>query len=160
MSNPRHEAYNYALDLLSYRARSTEEIRRRLNDKGFGQQVIADTVEKLKVKGFLDDVEFARWWIENRLRTKPMGIRRLRAELKEKGVARGIIENLCDDLLKREEQKARAEELAHKRYRRYRNLEKKDAKRRLHGFLARRGFLRGIVYEAVHSALAADEDRT
>ena len=39
-----------------------------------------------KQRGYVDDLEFARFWIANRERFKPMGSRALKYELRQKGV--------------------------------------------------------------------------
>lgn len=60
-------AYERALNFLSYRPRSEAEVRRKLREKNVEDEVIEVVVERLTRTGLLDDREFARYWVENRL---------------------------------------------------------------------------------------------
>ena len=73
--------------MLGPRPRSRNEIERALRAKRFEEPVIEAAVERLTVEGLLDDVEFARFWSENRTTFRPRGARALRYELRLKGVA-------------------------------------------------------------------------
>ena len=59
-------------------------------------------MKKLQHKRYLDDEQFARWWFENRNVGKGTSLRKLKVELRSKGVEpdiveRMIAENLRDD---------------------------------------------------------------
>ena len=56
--------------------------------------MVAIVVDRLRQQGIVDDVSFARFWIENRERFKPMAPRALQYELSQKGVSPDIIESL------------------------------------------------------------------
>ena len=72
-ANERERAHEYALNLLSYRPRSSAEVTRRLRKKGFSQPTIDTTLERLLRAQLLDDEAFARYWISNRERLDPVG---------------------------------------------------------------------------------------
>lgn len=82
---------SFALRLLSYCARSEHELHNRLRRKGFSEEIVKQIIVKLKEYGYIDDMEFARQWIEARCRLKPCGSYRLARELREKGVSNDII---------------------------------------------------------------------
>src|SRR5215207_9499769 len=86
------KAVDYAANLLSYRPRSTQEIRERLLKHSFNDVVADAAIEKLQRLGYLDDRAFARFWIEDRNRFKPLGRRALSFELRNKGIAPAIIQ--------------------------------------------------------------------
>src|SRR5215207_4425774 len=69
---------------LAYRARSTAELRKTLSDRGFGDEVIAEVIERFLELGYLNDAEFARRWIASRDQVAPRGTRLLRQELRQK----------------------------------------------------------------------------
>ena len=89
--------YVYAklLNFLSYRPRTVKEVRDRLYKyevKEIDRQNIL--IDKLQSKGYLDDMAFARWFIESRNTHRPRSPRMLRAELKAKGVGEDIIKSV------------------------------------------------------------------
>lgn len=79
---------------LSYRPRSESELRTQLHRRGFNDDVIEATLTKLREQGLVDDTSFARFWKENRDSFSPRSRWLTRAELRKKGVATGIIEQV------------------------------------------------------------------
>src|SRR5689334_3519767 len=79
-------AEDAAIRFLSYRPRSTQEVRRHLVDKSIPVPVAEAAIERLQTAGYLDDAAFIRFWIENRNRFQPRGPQALRYELRQKGV--------------------------------------------------------------------------
>ena len=77
---------NYVWRLIKFRPRSEKEIRDRLKLRNYPQRLIEGLVSYFKKTGLIDDKEFARSWINYRL-LKPVGIRAIEAELKQKGVS-------------------------------------------------------------------------
>lgn len=139
--------HDRALNLLSYRPRSAEEVRRKLRQS---KQVFSDTaidqaVEKLERAGLLDDEAFARYWVSNREQFSPRSARALRHELRQKGVSNRAIDSALSDL---DEQDA-AYRAAQAKVRRYAQADEKTFRKRLGGYLSRRGFSYGIVREVL-----------
>jgi regulatory protein len=75
-----------AVDLLSRREHSTQELRLKLKKRDYDQSVIEQVISTLRDKGYLDDVRFAAMWIRSRLRKKPESPFALKAGLMNKGV--------------------------------------------------------------------------
>lgn len=146
------KARDAALSLLSYRARSAAELRRRLRRKGFDEEVAAATVERLDELGVVDDAAFAESFVRERVRLKPRGPRRLAGELRAKGVDEDTARAAIAEVMEREEATeldlARA---AAARWKPRAGEEPARARARLQAFLARRGFgddaVRAIVRE-------------
>jgi regulatory protein len=138
-------AREHALNYLSYRPRSSEEVRRNLREKGFAGQTIETVIERLAGVGLLDDEAFARFWVDNRERFGPRSRRALRYELRQKGVPDAAIEAALADL---DEEEA-AYRAASARLRRYARADEQTFRKRLGAFLARRGFSYGIVRDAL-----------
>jgi len=132
-----HRAYESALSFLSYRPRSEAEVRQNLQRKRFAPERIDEVIQKLRDAGLLDDAAFARYWVENRDAFSPRGSRALRAELRQKGVADGVIREATtadrDDSVG-------AYAAAQKKARQLRGLDRRAFQQRLGGYLARRGF--------------------
>ena len=79
------------LRFLEARARSVEEVRRRLSDAGYRPELVSGAIDRLSAIGLLDDELFARAWIESRDRARPRGELVLRRELSQRGVSRADI---------------------------------------------------------------------
>jgi len=143
-----------ALNLLSYRARTRAELRRRLRQKGFEGARIEPCLDRLELRGLLDDDAVAAAFVRDRLRHRPRGKARLVSELKTKGLdtdtAQAAIERVFED--EGETDARLALESAEGWLSRQGPLlaealgsgeatpERDKARRRLHGYLSRRGF--------------------
>lgn len=130
----------YAVDsaarYLSYRPRSVQEVRHNLTKKGIPQSVIAPALERLEALGYLDDHAFAAFWVRERNAHKPLSQRALRYELRQKGIADTII----DDVLADTDADEAAYQAATSQVRRLRGRSRREFRDRLLAFLQRRGF--------------------
>lgn len=143
-----------ALNLIAYRARTREELRTRLRQKGFPPARIDPCLDRLQDKGFIDDRAVAEAFVRDRLRHRPKGKAALSSELRHKGVdtetAGSAIDRAFDDAGTSDV--TLAEEVASKWAARQGagvlealasdvpSAERDRARRRLHAYLARRGF--------------------
>lgn len=132
-----YQARQYAFLLLSYKARTTSELRQRLTRKGYSPDVISHTLQRLTELKMIDDAGFARRFTEDRVTIGHKGKWRIRGELLKRGVAKEHIE---DALATAPDETAAAREVAEKYLSRNRRLEPDVLKRRLYALLARRGF--------------------
>lgn len=150
-------ATNAALVFLGYRARSEREVRDRLSQKGYPPETVAAVIERLNGWGYLNDADFARFWTENRVQHKPRGRRLLEQELRFKGVAPEVVRETLDEAELDEE--TAALELARDRLRRdaSSSLEPEVQRRRLAGFLARRGYDYDVVRRVMKRLFDGDE---
>jgi len=138
-------AYERALGFLSYRPRSRAEVLTYLKRHGVPEATAESVLQRLSEAGLLDDQAFARYWVENREAFRPRGMRSLRFELRRKGVADVAIEDATQGL----DEAASAYQAALERARRLRNLDRETFRRRMGGFLLRRGFNYDTVKETV-----------
>lgn len=91
-------AHDKALNYLDLRRRSTKEIKDYLYRKDFEPHVIQAVTDRLTRVGLLNDEEFARAWIRDRLLLKPKSKRALSAELFAKGIARETADMILSEL--------------------------------------------------------------
>jgi regulatory protein len=145
-----------AMRYVARRARTCQEVRRKLREKDHPDYAIDVAVARLKELDYLDDAEYAREYVRSRFRSKGYGPVRLENELKERGVGRNEIEDAMLEL-DPGELRAAAREHAEKRWPRLAGEE--DPRRRrekLTGYLRRRGFayemIRGVVEEMAQGA--------
>ena len=85
---------NRTLRFLSFRPRSEKEIADFLKKKQVDSHNAQKIIDKLKEHKFLNDEEFASWWMEQRTMIKPRAIRVIKMELKQKGISKEIIEKI------------------------------------------------------------------
>lgn len=142
------KAKNYAFLLLKFRPRSEKEIYQRLKNKKFNEEIINDTIAFLKEKEFIDDNYFAKAWIQSRIK-RPLGLRRLRAELKVKGVDKEIIDSQIDQIKKDYAEEDIVKAIAKAKISKLKGIEPLKAKRRILDYLLRRGFSAEIVFDVV-----------
>ena len=129
-------AVQKALHFLDYRPRSKAEVCRNLEKHGFSEEVIAAVFERLERNGLVNDVQFAQTWVDNRSEFRPRGRRLLSMELRQKGLADEAIDAALIELDEEELVYRAALKQAHK----LRSLPRLDFRRKLVGFLVRRGF--------------------
>ena len=139
------QAHSRALDYLSYRPRSAMELRLYLTRKDYPGFVVDEVIERLERVGLVDDLEFARYWLDNRARFRPRGKRMLRYELGQKGISSRIIE----EVLETYDETAAVEKAAQRQARRLKHLPPDKFRRRLFERLARRGFSYDLIQETL-----------
>ena len=132
----REVAYLKAIKYLDYRERSEAEIRIHLNKRDINESVIEDVIDRLLRSGLVDDRRFAANWVENRLEFRPRGRRALFYELRQKGISEEIIQEMLDSINDEE----LAYQAAIKKAKNYQSLEWDDFRKKMLGFLSRRGF--------------------
>jgi regulatory protein len=153
------KAYDRALRYLSYRPRSQAEVRRNLLAAGLPADLVEATLVRLAAQGYLNDAEFARFWVENRQQFRPKGGQALRGELRQRGVASETVEAVLVDL----DPEASAYEAGQPRAVRLAALAQTDPaafRRKLGDFLLRRGFGYEIVKPTVARLLQEMQDLT
>lgn len=144
--------------LLSVRARSEGEIRdyfRRLSfkrklqgDDQINQIIVDQLIERLKKRGLINDLEFAKSWFESRRRSKKLGPRALRIELIKKGISREIIDSVITGETRQSDEQL-AQEALEKRINRWKNHSPLEFRKKATDYLLRKGF----DYETVKKVL-------
>ena len=146
--NSAEKARAYAFLLLKFRLRSENELKVRLKQKGFSEELNQDTINFLKDKEFIDDRVFARGWVSSRLK-RPFGLRKIRQELVQKGLDKEIIENSLSQVKEHYSEGQIVSQLAQQRFSRIKGIEPFKAKARVYAYLIRRGFAPDIVSDTV-----------
>lgn len=139
--------------LIDHRMRTRRELAVRLRSRGRPEEVIAEVLDRLENVGLIDDGRFARQWIDERLRSRPVGLSLLRRELRQKGIDAEIIETALEEREDGEEETDRAFEALRRQSHRYARLDRDAAHRRMVAFLGRRGFGPHVIYHVVHRVL-------
>jgi len=130
--------YNMALDMLSRRDNSEQEIKQKLSRKGINQEEIGEVLEKLKRNGLVDDSIFAMTYAKHLLAAKPVGPKLLEQKLRQKGLATTAIQQTLQAV----EEEYSMNDLAMMAMRKWQRIHPKHAqdRQRLNRFLISRGF--------------------
>ena len=142
-------AKDYAYKLLSYRQRSSREMAQRLRKKGVSAQAIRKTIEYLSELDYLNDENFAKFWVQSKIQAKPLGWSLLRYQLRQKGVAEEILERVFSEYALQYDEYEAARKLVSLRRSRHKHLNPLKLKRRLSDYLRRRGFSPETILEAI-----------
>ena len=140
-----HRCLKAAFRYLSYRPRSESELREKLRQRGFDGDTQAAVITRLRELGLVDDMAFARFWKDNRQSFSPRSQWLTRRELRQKGVADDIIDqvvgNIGDDDSAYRAALGKARSLPRSDYQVFRH--------RLGEYLRRRGFSYGVINHTV-----------
>lgn len=130
-----------AIGLLARRERSRAELTTALKRKRFPVPVIAAVLDELEKDGLQSDERFASAWIGTRRRISPRGRAALVHELKQKGIEEKELGRAMGRYTPSDEREALRELIAARLPRLISSGDDPPKiKRRLLGFLARRGF--------------------
>lgn len=141
-------AYDAAVRFLGPRQRSVAEIRRHLRSKRFDDATIDQAIDKLRAQRYLDDEAFARYWVEQRDAHRPRGERAIVSELLQKGVSRDVIDLVIGERGPDAEVKL-AREAIRRPITRWLSLSDVERKRKIHQYLAQRGFSYDVIEEVI-----------
>jgi regulatory protein len=154
-----HKAYHRVLDLLSRRPYSTGEVQRYLEQKKVAPTHSEQVITRLTEVGLLDDLAFARFWIENRDAFQPRSAMAIRYELRQKGLDAETIDQALDEGDFDEEEAAyRAGLKALSRLRKFED--KREFIQKLAGVLGRRGFRWEVIRRAGERLWEIKDDNT
>jgi regulatory protein len=143
------KVYMRSLDLILRRKRSEWELRDYLRRKDYEEETAQKVIDRLREKGYVNDEEFAKAWVDNRRLLKNMSKKRLWQELKQKRIDDEIIQAVLEvDMA--DELAIIKEVITSKRQQtRYRDKEKLTA------YLIRQGFR----FDDIRAAMTETDDR-
>ena len=134
--------YDRALNMLALRARSAAELRRLLIRKREPADLVDAAIERLLRAGFLDDESFARQFARSKVLGAGLSRRRVQQELARRGVSREIADAALAEVFAQEQvdEEDGLQRVARKKLKSLERLDPATQRRRLYGFLARRGY--------------------
>jgi len=143
----QHEEYKKCLDraynILSIRMNSGAELERKLSVK-FSKSSVIKVMQRLKELGYLDDLVFAKCWVDSRKTDR--GKYTLEQELRQKRVSMEIVEIALSDCTV-EEEVENARKLIEKKH--FTNLSRDEKFKKVSSLLSRRGFSYSVIKKAL-----------
>jgi regulatory protein len=151
--------YEYGVRALGRQMRSEAELRRLMERRAEpgerGEAAVAAAMKRLREHGYLDDAAFAETYARLRQQNEKLGERRVRNDLKQKGVKSELIAETLEARYGQTNEEALAREhLARRRLRKPQN-EKETA--RIMRRLVAAGFSTGVIYKILRQWDVPDE---
>ena len=134
------EARDAAYKLLSYRMRSTGEMRNRLDKKSFLPDEIDITIEQLKKLNYLNDNEFVKTFAKEKVKLKMIGPRLLRSELFKYYIEPSLIDQAINEIYETNDVYLLIEKHLEKKGVSRGDIVDNSKKKKLSDYLIRKGF--------------------
>ncbi len=131
------QAGQVAQKYISYKPRTSAEVRKRLQEAQIPESAIEHTISRFTQNGLINDEQFARDWVGDRQVFHPRSARQMDYELRRKGIPREKIEAALAEVIDDDQM---AYQLASQKINRYDSLDFNEFRSRLGGMLSRRGF--------------------
>jgi regulatory protein len=142
-----------AYDFLSYRNRSISEITKKLKSKDISTDTAQRVIKHIKELGLLNDEQFAKQLISEKLKRKPVGKKVLMQKLYQKGIDKNISTGVLEQEFTPEKEREFALENFKKLLPKIKEQDKNMQRKKTYELLARRGFNYDIITEIIHQYL-------
>jgi regulatory protein len=147
----QQKAFSYALRLIKRRRRSRKELEDRLKKKKYPKPIVIKVLNELDDKNYIDDLQFAKAWVHDRMHFNPKSPRLLKLELEEKGISSKIIDSVLKEVDSDYNFKKITFDLAKRKFESTSRIKNKiKRKRRIFDYLKRRGFSYNHIYNAIN----------
>jgi regulatory protein len=149
--------YDRAVGLLAVQGRSARELARKLKERGERERDVAAAIARLTVAGLVDDAAYARQLARSRVGGRGDSRRRVAQVLAQKGVTRDVADEAVAEVFADEsvDEEALAEAAARKKVRTLAGEDALTRRRRLYGYLARRGHDGDVIRRVLGRVLGA-----
>jgi len=153
--NKKFHLKQRAFRLLGRRQHSILELKQKLSQKNRESGLINEVLNELITGGYLDDKKFASIFVEEKLRSKHWGDKKLKSELIKKGIDAGTISEVLNQHITSENKLQSAELLAVKKLDqlKHRKYDLLTLRKKLAGFLTTKGYDYDIIKEVSNEIL-------
>lgn len=155
--NKSYIAYDLAISYLKVKMRSREEIKDYLLKKDISEELINNAIEKLEEQGYLNDLSYAKAFINDRINLSNDGPYKIKEQLIKLGISEEIVlkelEVFDNDL-----EQERIKKLIDKQIKINHNKGEFLLKKKLLDYLVNLGYSKGVVISLVDDVSICDED--
>lgn len=139
-----YDEYNYgkrvAYNYLSYRQRSRKEIERKLKTKKIAARTTEKVIKWLEELKYINDEDFAKQVIENKVARKPIGRKMVERKLFQSGIEKETIAKVIEENYTPEMELEKAEEVLRKYMKKVKYKDEFDRRNKCFKYLVSRGF--------------------
>jgi len=153
--NQTYHLKQKAFRLLGRRQHSAFELKLKLSQKGYRDDLISNVVNQLLESNYVNDYDFAKSFTEENIKNKLWGQRKIEAELIKKGVNKEIISQIISENFSDGNQLEKAIVLGKKKYKSLvdRNTDKDKIQTKLYSFLFSKGYGYDIIKRTIDSII-------
>jgi regulatory protein len=144
-----------AYRFLNYKPRSEKEVITKLREKKISQNSISDVISSLKSLNYLDDKQYAKLYIEEKLRYKPEGRRLLEMKLNRKGLEKETVQNIMEENYSEETEIKKIEDLLIKYEKKVKAKSHIEKKQKCFRYLLSKGFDYELITEVINNHLTS-----
>ena len=134
--NKKKDAYFEAIKYLSVKKRCESQVFKRLNDKGFDDNLILAVIDVLKKEKYLDDYDFAKCYVHDAIELSLSGPKKILKELSLLGLDLDVSSSLLEDY----DFQKRCDVLCFKRLKSYHKGSKNEILNKLKRYLVSQGY--------------------
>jgi regulatory protein len=129
-----------AYHFLNYKPRTEKEIRKKLREKKISEKNSDRIIKVLKDLKYLDDNQYAKLYLEEKLSNNPAGKRLISMKLSGKGISKEVISDVIDSQYSEEKETKKAKELLSKYLKKVRAKSEMDKRQKCYRYLLSKGF--------------------
>lgn len=158
----RERTLNRAFNILSVKAYSVADMRRRLLEKDWTNvEIVESVLETLKEYNYLNDEQFAKSFAASQIRQKPVGKRVLKQKMAMKKLDKETVDEALEQVLEETPEAEIIERAIEKRLRLKGKPETREDSKKFYDYLLRQGFSYDLVsnkMRELNSRSMDDED--
>lgn len=136
------DAKKEGLRFAASRIRTEKEVFKKLISKGYEEHTAKEAADELRSLGYLDDREYARKYILDKIKLNPKSKELIKKELVSKGISRDTAQNALSEC--RLDDLSIAETLVAKKFSKF-NCSDLNVQKKIYNFLAYRGFRQEVI---------------
>lgn len=150
------QARDLVLRQLAIMARSRDQLRRKLLDRGVTADVATTVLDRFEAVGLVDDAGYAEMFVRTRREQRGLSRRALAREMRTRGVDPETAATALEGVT-REDEESTALALARKKAAATRDLDRSVRERRIAAMLGRKGYPAEVVLKVTRRALTDEE---
>lgn len=152
------EVYYMALKYLKTRARSRRETEKYLQEKQYNIEYIKISLDQLENQGYLNDMRYAKSFLNNKVITTTNGPLKIRQELLKKEIDVNIIDEVLEEYTE-DRQKEKIQKIMLRMIKSNRNKGINLLKRKIMSDLIIQGFNKDLIVDAIdHYDFGSDDE--
>jgi len=148
MDKNKDRAMSMALKYLGYKMRTEKEIKDYLLRKKISEADISYTTEKLKEYKYINDSEFAEFWIRDKYNFSNQGRYKIKNDLLKKGVSKDLIDEKINSFFSFEKEREKIIQIYLKKNPKKEKLSDKELLS-VCNFILRKGFPGSLVRSVI-----------
>ena len=146
-------AFDSAASLLSHKMRTRSELKDRLTQRGIDEAAVEAAINKLSAYGYVDDLAYAKDYVQSAVHTGRWGRKAVEYRLAEKGLEREVIAEAMTEYTEEDEKRIVRAQIAGMTGKSS-GMDARKQRQKIYASLARHGFDYGVI----NTLLSEDDD--